>query len=453
MDVNCAIIVSAMVFSLFTYNMHGFSNGHAFLSANINNYQFACIQEHWLHSFELLKFNCFDGYNYLAISSMNADVVGNPGRPYGGLAILYPSTTRVLCHRSSADSRVLASKFMSGNSTCIVVNVYMPCISNSIDYVDQCTLIAGFIDDFLNEFGDEQAGICIAGDFNCNAKDFLWHDGAVILGELFGLYDLMICDQFYSGPVNYTFRCAARNVFSWLDHVFVKTDWLRDMTEVTILDAGDNNSDHCIHGVILPNVCTDTLLPAKQPESQVTFDQFTRYNWCEENCNLYYSHTSNLLLNMHEVLSVSDAIYCTNNMCSDSSHLSAIETFTSDVIRALVQSSRHCVEIIHKRNKVPWSSELANLKRCSVQAHNEWVVNGKPHSGDIWQCKVAAHSKYKRAIKLAKSKAKGIFSENLLNNLLTKNAKKFWSCWRSKTDHSNVQTSDTLSADAFAEKF
>jgi hypothetical protein len=170
-------------------------------------------------------------------------------------------------------------------------------------------------------------------------------------------------------------------------------------------------------------VCAD-YVGVKQPVNKVTREQST-YNWSEENCYQYYRLTGDILLSMHGVLCASEAICCMDPICSDNCHLAILESFTKDIISTLVNCSRHCIHYVRKRNNVPWSSALSELKRCSVRAHREWVIDGKPHFGDIWQLKVNAHNKYKQAIKCAKSKAKSIFSEKLLSNLLANNTKNF----------------------------
>ena len=57
-----------------------------------------------------------------------------------------------------------------------------------------------------------------------------------------------------------------------------------------------------------------------------------------------------------------------------------------------------------------------------------------------------------KAIKLAKTKTKEIFTGKLLAELLSKNTCKFLSLWRSKTKSKNACSSN-LTADQISEKF
>ena len=74
----------------------------------------------------------------------------------------------------------------------------MPYLSNSVDYIDECTQIADFIDKFLKKYLDEHTYVFVAGDFNfnCSAKHFVGHDESLILADLFGTNNLKICNLF-----------------------------------------------------------------------------------------------------------------------------------------------------------------------------------------------------------------------------------------------------------------
>ena len=87
----------------------------------------------------------------------------------------------------------------------------------------------------------------------------------------------------------------------------------------------------------------------------------------------------------------------------------------------------------------------------SIEAHHKWFINKKPRFDDIWLNKTKCHTKYKKAIKLTKMKAKEIFTDKLLDKLLAKNTSKFWSLWRCITK--NNSSSSNLTADQIFEKF
>ena len=103
----------------------------------------------------------------------------------------------------------------------IIFNVYFPCLSVSIEYFDQIALIRSFIDNIIQDLYDSDCDIIISGDFNFNAESFLNNNILFMLLDLFNSYDLKLCDDYDTDPIDYTFKCVSHNSFIWIDHIFV----------------------------------------------------------------------------------------------------------------------------------------------------------------------------------------------------------------------------------------
>ena len=77
-----------------TYNLHGFKSGKLLLSEIINGYDVVALQEHWLvqnNLNALVNFNKKD--DGVAVSSMDdVDYISGPGRPFGGVGVLWKKT-------------------------------------------------------------------------------------------------------------------------------------------------------------------------------------------------------------------------------------------------------------------------------------------------------------------------------------------------------------------------
>ena len=238
-----------MSLSVLTYNLHGFNNGGSFLSSCIYDYNIACVQEHWLHEEELTKLrDYFPGYGCISISNMSPEDISWHRGPYGGLAIYYFNGFQVQMLGSSSDKCVLATKLNYNSHNFIIFNVYFPCLSVSIKYFDQIALISGFIDNIVQDHYDSDSDIIISGDFNCSAKSFINNDALLMLLDLFNSYDLKLCYDYYNGRIDYTFKCASHNSFTWIDHIFVSKPLLDNLVKVSVIDCGSNMSDHCILG-------------------------------------------------------------------------------------------------------------------------------------------------------------------------------------------------------------
>jgi endonuclease/exonuclease/phosphatase family metal-dependent hydrolase len=118
------------------------------------------------------------------------------------------------------------------------------------EYVEQLAQCCGFIDSVLQDCMDSQTEIVVAGDFNCAVKSLLDYDGLIMLSDLLSQYGVKLCDSLYVGQLDYSFRCAARNVFTWIDHIFMSDGLFCNFVNMSIIDDGCNNSDHCIVGVV-----------------------------------------------------------------------------------------------------------------------------------------------------------------------------------------------------------
>ena len=74
-----------------SFKTHGFTNGLSMLQSLCSNHDIIILQEHWLHSFELLLFtDLFTEFNSYGMLSMNDKLVSGLliGRPFGGVAIM-----------------------------------------------------------------------------------------------------------------------------------------------------------------------------------------------------------------------------------------------------------------------------------------------------------------------------------------------------------------------------
>ena len=181
-------------------------------------------------------------------------------------------------------------------------------------------------------------------------------------------------------------------------------------------------SDHCILGFKASlSHLVNTHVPINPAVPCVIV-----HDWSLANQNMYYANTSLLLLNLYFNLLSCGAINCTNIDCTLDSHICNIEWFCCNLVNILSSSSSHCIcQIKTCTQKVPWSNTLQQLKMLSIEAHHKWVTNGKPRFSDIWFNKTKCRAEYKKAIKLSKIRTTEIFTDKLLNKLLSKNTSKF----------------------------
>ena len=203
-----------------------------------------------------------------------------------------------------------------------------------------------------------------------------------------------MCHDYYTCPIDYTFKCASHNSFTWIDYVFVSKPLLDNLVKVSIIDCGSNMSDHCIMG-FKASLCHIVNIPVSiNPAVPCVIV----HDWSSTNQNMYYANTSLLLLNMYSNLLSCGAINCTNIDCTLDSHICNLESFCCNLVNILSFSSSHCIrQIKTSSQKIPWSNTLQQLKMLSIEVHRKWVINGKPRFGDIWLNKTKCHTEYKKS--------------------------------------------------------
>ena len=261
---------------------------------------------------ELSELQCvFSNRKCIALSSMSTDMIGKPSHPFGGLAIFVPNEVNVTVLGVSQNSRVLAIKMTLGADVLVICNMYLPCLSSSLDYIDEIASICGFLDNIFQEYVIDNTHVIVVGDFNCKSECFVTHEGPIMLASLFSKYGLKICDSLHKGNINYTYRCLKQNVFIWIDHVFMSGKIFNSVNDVEILDSGENISDHCILGVhtslIVPNVYTYC-----RPVTDIDNGNTISYIWSLSNCQNYYHKSYEPLRCMLEKM-----MHCSVVNCND----------------------------------------------------------------------------------------------------------------------------------------
>ena len=77
---------------LASFNCKGFKSSEDSISCLFNDVDILAIQEHWLHSTEFVLLSSVgEDVHYCSVSPMEMDQIV-PGRPYGGVALLWHSS-------------------------------------------------------------------------------------------------------------------------------------------------------------------------------------------------------------------------------------------------------------------------------------------------------------------------------------------------------------------------
>ena len=260
--------------SVATYNLHGFNQGHAYLTSLCTDCDIVFIQEHWLASFDLNRlYRVCDNAVCFASSAMD-DVISRDclhGRPFGGVAIFVQKALAIETKLVKKESRYIIIQI----GQTVFVNVYMPSSSTYCredEYVDCLASIANVIMDL------QYSDLVIGGDMNI---DFA-HSGNMCDILLQFAQDLSL--KFVHDKLpdsSYTFRVEATGATSLIDHFAVSQHVYDNLMDVRVLDSGINLSDHCPLAIMV-RASGVTTSCTQQPNSKRNKEQLSfRWDHCD----------------------------------------------------------------------------------------------------------------------------------------------------------------------------
>lgn len=435
------------------FNMHGFSNSSSYLKELCKTNDLIFVEEHWLLSQHLTKFNNIsDNFLFYGVSAMDTACTQGilRGRPFGGVGVLVRKTysSSVSLCGTHENGRAIAVKFDYGDTHILCVGVYFPCDRSSYDYSASIGSINGFIEAMIDKCPGYK--LIVAGDFNfqCVADD----KGFDIFNRFASDVDLVVCDNMDSNAVGYTYHHESLGHKSFIDHFFVQRELLHRVNSFTILDDGANLSDH------LPIVISLSLPPnLRCSNSSSVINMVHEFRWDKGDLTGYYFKTGSMLGNItHNWPCLTEDSNCTADNCRTD-----IDIYYNEIVHCLIESAKcHIPKIPANALKHYWSDALDDLKYDSIAAHNIWKSAGRPQSGPIYESHRNAKYKYKLAIRDAANQFEDKFNDELLESYMNKNFNSFWRSWKRKTCSKsprtncvNGRTKDTDIANVFAEHF
>ena len=241
---------------------------------------------------------------------------------------------------------------------------------------------------------------------------------------------------------------------SFIDHVFIAPDLKSQIDKFNILCDPLNLSDHFPIALHLTFSDGNQYHNGSKPTSKAIVREF---RWDKGNLDEYYYNTGNLLSRISHDYSCDPSIAA----CCNHDHTIDIDIYYCEIVHALTLSAVNCIpRVPHSALKHYWSVALDDLKRNSKDAFDLWVLDGKPHSGSIFNLMKDAKYKYKLAVRQSVRDYEDRFSDELYEHLLSKDMPGFWKTWSAKTSKKllhvpNIdgKVDDVSIAEVFRSKF
>ena len=241
----------------------------------------------------------------------------------------------------------------------------------------------------------------------------------------------------YKGACKFTFRCVSRNVFTWIDNIYIPYNWTTTGNSIIsdVIDSSDNHSDHLAFNCNWN--CAENSVGDLMRNSQCM--GFYKYIWSDFAKVTYYADSGNILQDCINKFKESHAFICTNRYCADSDHRQDIDRFYENITDSLSNCSKQYFKHV-KPKSFTWSAELSELKQQSKISLIDWCNAGYPTTDPIKEKYVFSKKRYKKAIKIHKSLGKQITLNELEEALSARNNGSFWKIFNNSVKHKPTLT-------------
>ena len=400
-----------------TYNVHGINDTKwEYVEHLMNDCEFLCIQEHWLHSSQFHVFtDNIPNIGYHCVSGMD-DGTFIGGRPYGGCGVLWQNSIRCKIEPVPAFSkRLCVVKVIMDNQTLMVCTVYMPCdtehdINNG-----------NIFDDVLNEIISisETIGvdhIICAGDFNTDiSRSNSLHTRKLL--SFTSVNNMVLLDNCEIFDVNYTYESMANGAKSTIDHFMVTNNLSNTCINISCDHHANNLSDHSALTVRF-NMNYEEHKTEVAPQNKLL--------WCQASESELSQYRDKLDKLLDNIELPDPALYCTDLFCKD--HNEDIQLFHDNIINACINAS----DIIPQSSKsskkrIPgWNEYVAPFKESAFFWHKIWKENGSPNIGVIYDIRRKTRYQYHNAIRTTHRNKHAITMSNMANAFTSSTKRNFW---------------------------
>ena len=414
----------ATTLTVASHNFHGFKKSALFHKECIEKYGGIWLgQETWLSEKQLTSLSSL-GVNFTARSGMEEAVSSGilRGRPFGGVSIAWSSNLDHVI-RPLVDfkhHRVVAVELQTTPSPTIVMSIYMPFYNSAkrqeciLDTIDAMSMIQSIIEEH------PQHNFVIGGDFNTELSDNSPFDP--MWREFIAKFDLVLCDQFVTNSVNYTYSHDSLNQTKWNDHFLVSKKISESSTDHIILEDGSNPSDH------LPLMMQIQVLLSNAPPraSPSTSHPKLRWDKCTEGQTRQYTQNLDYLIKQIE----SRLMNCCAVHCQDENCRLSIQHEYDSLICILKEADSILPRFKAGTAKAWWSSELQQMKQKSIEITNLWKNEGRPKSGPINYERLHVRAAYRKAINDSRLSTNQKSWDKLHEDLVNKDTDSFWKSWK-----------------------
>ena len=384
-------------------------------------------QETWLSEKQIPTLQQL-GTQFVACSGMEDTVSSgiHAGRPFGGVSIAWsPNLNHLIKPLSNfRHKRVVGIELLTCDRQLLLINVYMPYLNSSrrAECMTETTDVLSMVETIIE--AHPQHEIIIGGDMNCEFKqrspfEPLWTN-------LSNKFELTLCDSFLP-PSSFTYFHESLDQRKWNDHFFVSKSLIQDdvFSNHQIMDDGDNPSDHLPISMSM----SININSAVQQQDTDTSKESLKWEKIPPEVREQYSTRLQSLVNERPASPLLSNCQATCQ-CENTSCKNAIQEEYDSLMRCLTEADSILPRYKPGREKAWWTENLTEMRNKSINIHNVWKSQGRPHQGPIHDERIRVRAAYKRAIRAAQRAPKQASWDKLHSSLAEKDTTSFWRSWK-----------------------
>ena len=363
------------------------------------------------------------------------------GRPFGGVATFVRNDLLLHSKLVAKSNRFIAVSI----GKAVFINIYGSSANKKEDKLSVNSDLLAQLEEALSQFSDSNNCV-VGGDFNIDIRK----DGDVsqMFKTFFESHDLVPSINVVPYTTVYTYWHTSLGACSTIDYFALPERLCSFVQSNEVLELEPNFSDHFPVMLTFNQqfakefVGTNTVIEMVDCNSCAHAEPVVKHlRWDHADVMTYYFNTMKALTPIYDRLL---PIYNTVSVSSFDCYkpLSEQQLFEfkneiskayNDIVIGLTNSAAECIPLVTKNFfKYWWNQELNTLKENSIAAHKAWTEAGSPRSGDLFEEKKFAKSKYKNKVRQQKSADVDEFNNCLHDALLSKDPDNFWKSWRSK---------------------
>ena len=388
-----------------------------------NDVDFISIQEHFKESSKSLdkyfRNNFSDYYSYVipAYRSPGQD----SGRARAGVAQLSRKSISVKKDRVVSRSfRIQAQVLNLSSSRLLWINTYLPTDPQRAHYDDtELREVLGEFETILTDVA--YTDVLWTGDLN-------WDMGRTsqFSREMHRFLEKMGLVSLWSHhPVDFTHIHTDNKSISTVDHFVVNPRLLPLVAGCGVIHRGDNLSRH---SPIWVRLNLGSLPLRKNLKCEVP----RKPSWPKASSENLEDYTSKLQSKLQK-LEISKSLFCTNPNCTEQEHTQVRDSFTLDILMALIETTYTTLPMCGGRRvsdkvksgckAVPgWVENVEPFRIESRYWHRVWLREGRPNNNWLHATMVKKRAQYHYAVRRLRKqadlvRAKKLFEASLKGDL------------------------------------